>query len=207
MQTLTLKAGDLMTEQVKNRIEEENQRKDSPTSDNAREAKNFFKSIARAICQLRLKIMLKEMGNRVTCDGNFNITGTKNVKIGNKCHFYKNVELRTEGRGYIHIGENVKIGRNVKIISRNNITIEDNTIIGADVTITDILTKESEVSAFNGTKSVYIGKDVWIGKNTKVQAGITVGHGATISSNSTISRSIPPQVIAGGAPARVIKEQ
>ncbi len=208
MQTLTLKVGDPMTEQIKHTADVKNQRGNSPhTHNTASEAINIFRSIARTFCHLILKMKLKEMGNGVKCDGKLNLTGTKNIKIGDGCHFYTNVKLLTEGRGYIHIGQNVKVGRNVKIISRNNVTIEDNTIIGADVTITDIITKESDISAYNGTKSVYIGKDVWIGKNTEVQAGVTVGNGATISSNSVISRSIPPKVIAGGAPARVIKEQ
>jgi len=205
MQTLILKVGDPMTKQT---IDLRNKKGESPQENySAMEATNIFRHIARTVCHVFLKIRLKEMGVGVKCEGKLGLAGTKNIKIGNKSYFYKNVTLRTEGRGYIHIGENVKIGRNVTIISRNNVTIEDNTIIGSDVTITDIITKESEVSAYNGTKSVYIGKDVWIGKHTEVQAGVTVGHGATISSNSVISRSIPPQVIAGGAPARVIKEQ
>jgi len=87
------------------------------------------------------------------------------------------------------------------------VTIEDNTIIGSDVTIRDILTDDTEISSRNQSKPVYIGKDVWTGKGTEVQAGITIGHGATISSNSVVSRSLPPKVIAGGAPARVIKER
>jgi acetyltransferase-like isoleucine patch superfamily enzyme len=208
MQTLTLKVGDPMVKQsTQNKEDEKFKRESSNLTNSAREAKSLIRTMARSICHLILKFKLKEIGIGVKCEGKLILSGTKNIKIGDKSYFYKNVTLKTEGRGYIHIGENVKIGRNVSIISRNNVTIEDNAIIGEGVSITDILALDSEISALNGTKSVYIGKDVWIGKKTKVNAGTTIGNGATISSNSVISRSIPPHVIAGGAPARVLKDR
>lgn len=202
MQTLTIEAGEQMKENVSNR---EARNSGKPVSTESE--RSIFRVVNQTLFYFLLKMRLKEMGNHVTCDGNLALGGTKNIKIGDRCHFKKNVKLKTEGRGYIHIGENVEIGQNVTIISRNNVTIEDNTLIGDNVTITDILTKDSEISALNGTKPVYIGKDVWIGKNTDVRAGITVGHKATVSSNSVISRSIPPKVIAGGSPAIVIRDR
>jgi len=208
MQTLTLKVGDPMTQQTKQTEVPKDQKGDSTDiSVSKKEVTNIFMSITRVFCYVVLKMQLKELGSAVKCEGKLSVAGTKNIKIGDRCHFNKNVSLKTEGRGYIHIGENVKIGRNVNIISRYNVTIEDNTIIGSDVTIRDILTDDTVSLSQKDSKPVYIGKDVWIGKGTQVHAGVTIGHGATISSNSIISRSIPPQVIAGGAPARVMKEQ
>ncbi len=208
MQTLTLKVGDIMTQQKRRTEITKNQQGESINLNaSTKEITNIFKSIARAFCYVALKMQLKELGSSVKCEGKLSLAGTKNIRIGDRCHFNINVSLKTEGRGYIHIGENVKIGRNVRIISRNNVTIEDNTIIGANVTIRDILTIDAETSSRNESKPVYIGKDVWIGKGTEIHAGLTIGYGATISSNSVVSRSIPPQVIAGGAPARIIKER
>ena len=59
----------------------------------------------------------------------------------------------------------------------------------------------------NGSKPIYIGKDTWIGRGTRIHAGVTVGHGSTISANSVVTRSIPPKVIAGGTPAKVIMDR
>ena len=208
MQLLTLKVGDPMTQQIRQSEESKNRLGGSTNrSTSTKGGTNFIKIIARAFCHVRLKMQLKEMGSAVKCEGKLILAGTKNIKIGDRSHFNKNVILKTEDRGYIHIGENVKIGRNVRIISKYNVTIEDNTIIGSDVTIRDILTDDNETLNRSQSKPVYIGKDVWIGKGTEVQAGVTIGHGATISSNSVVSRSLPPQVIAGGAPAKIIKER
>ena len=168
--------------------------------------KDVVNSLARLFCKMALKLKLKEIGSSIRCEGKINISGTRNIKIGNGCYFNKNVQLQTEGRGYIHLGENVKIGRKVSIISSFNITIEDNSYLGDDVVIQDIYSESEKVVFQKDGKSVYIGKDVWIGKGTKIHAGVTIGHGSTISANSTVTRSIPPRVIAGGSPAGIIKE-
>ena len=169
-------------------------------------SKDLARSIARSFCYMALKLKLKEIGSSIHCDGKISITGTKNIKIGNGCFFGKNVQLQTRGRGYIHLGEKVKIGKSVILNSFFNITVEDNTYIGEGVVIQDLHSEsEKELSQKEG-KPIYIGKDVWIGKGAQIHAGVTIGHGCTISANSVVLHSIPPRVIAGGSPAKVIKE-
>jgi acetyltransferase-like isoleucine patch superfamily enzyme len=207
MHTLTLKAGDLMTK-ADIRASEENTRSEKHKNEKSllETGKRIAKSVVKFMCSAQLKIKLKDTGSSIKCDGRIRISGSKNIKIGDNSRFGKNVQLRTEGRGYIHIGDNVKIGSSVKIISKFNVTIEDNTIIGDNVTIYDILYKGNGEFSENDTKPVYIGKDVWIGRDTQIHAGVTIGHGATITSKSSVMRSIPPDMIAGGSPARVIRE-
>jgi acetyltransferase-like isoleucine patch superfamily enzyme len=170
-------------------------------------SKKIVKMISRKFCITALKFRLKEIGSSVRCEGKIKITGTRNIKIGDKCKFDKNVQLSTEGRGYIHIGANVKIGKGVKIVSHSNVTIEDNTHLGDYTTIRDSITNNGDGQTQNGSKPVYIGKDAWIGKGTRIHAGITIGNGSTIAANSVVTRSIPPGVIAGGTPAKVIMDR
>jgi acetyltransferase-like isoleucine patch superfamily enzyme len=204
MTTLTLKVGETMinaesanTEGNKNMTDRER-----PVS----ESINHRTLTQRFYCLL-LKLQLKEMGSSIRCAGKIKLMGTKNVKIGSGTKFGKNIVLKTEGRGYLHIGENVIIGDNVRIISASNVIIEDHANIGDDVIISDILTEDTADILRNKAKAVYIGKDVWIGKGSKIYAGITIGNGATLSPNSVVLQSIPPQVIAAGAPAKIIKER
>ncbi|MCK4561256.1 MAG: acyltransferase, partial [Calditrichia bacterium] len=169
--------------------------------------KRVLRLIARKFCVVALKFQLREIGSSVRCEGKIRITGTRNIRIGDKSKFEKNVQLKTEGRGYIHIGTNVKVGKGVKIVSTSNVTIEDNSHLGDYVTIRDTVTNTGEKQTQNGTKPVYIGKDVWIGKGTRIHAGITIGNGSTIAANSVVTRSIPPGVIAGGTPVKVIMDR
>jgi len=50
-----------------------------------------------------------------------------------------------------------------------------------------------------------IGHDVWIGKDVIIVQGVEIGNGVIIASGSVITKSIPPYMIVGGNPAKVIK--
>jgi len=169
--------------------------------------KKIIRIIARKFCIAVLNFQLKEIGSSVRCEGKIRLGGSRNIKIGDNSNFGKNVILKTEGRGYLHIGTNVTIGKGVKIVSHTNITIEDNTHLGDYITIRDTLTSNKEKPGQNGSKPVYIGKDAWIGKGTRIHAGVTIGNGSTIAANSVVTRSIPPGVIAGGTPAKIIMDR
>jgi len=207
MQTITMKVGELMTQSELMRSTEKTSGGNSGAFSFLDGGKKIVKMISRRFCITVLKFRLKEIGSSVRCEGKIIIAGTKNIKIGDKCKFEKNVQLKTEGRGYIHIGANVKIGKGVKIVSHSNVTIEDNTHLGDYITIRDIQTNDGDTENQNASKPVYIGKDAWIGKGTRIHAGITIGNGSTIAAKSVVTRSIPPGVIAGGTPAKVIMDR
>ncbi len=206
MQSLTLKVGDLMlqTESIRDK---DVGKKSKDNISTFKFGEKFFASVTRFFCSVYLKLNLKDVGSSIRCEGKVQLTGTKNIKIGNSCKISKNVHLHTEGRGYIHLGINVHIGTGVKIISNYNITIEDNTHIGDNVIIKDSIGSNLKESNGGGSKPVYIGKDTWIGKGTRIHAGVTLGHHSTITPRSVVTRSIPPEVIAGGTPAKIIADR
>jgi len=208
MHTLTIKVGGLMTQaELMRNTEKSTGGKSGRDYSFLGNGRKIINMISRKFCITALKFRLKEIGSSVRCEGKIKITGTRNIKIGDKCKFEKNVQLKTEGRGYIHIGTNVKIGKGVKIVSNSNVTIEDNTYLGDYIVISDSVSKTGEVQTPNGSKPVYIGKDTWIGKGTRIHAGITIGNGSTIAANSVLTKSVPPGVIAGGTPAKVIMDR
>lgn len=208
MPTITLKVGELMTQaELMRNTEKSPGKKAGRNSSPLRTGRKIINMISRRFCLTALKFRLKEIGASVHCEGKIKLSGTRNIKIGNQCKFERNVQLRTEGRGYIHIGTNVKIGKGVKIVSHTNVTIEDNTYLGDYITIRDNMAKTGEDQTSIVSKPVYIGKDSWIGKGTRIHAGITIGNGSTIAANSVVTKSVPPGVIAGGTPAKVIMDR
>jgi virginiamycin A acetyltransferase len=52
-----------------------------------------------------------------------------------------------------------------------------------------------------------IGNDVWIGYDALIMPGVKIGDGAIIAARSVVVNDIPAYAIAGGNPARVIRER
>lgn len=53
---------------------------------------------------------------------------------------------------------------------------------------------------------IVIGREVWIGAQTIVLPGVTVGDECVIAAGSVVTGDLPPGVLAGGVPARVIRD-
>ena len=54
-------------------------------------------------------------------------------------------------------------------------------------------------------RPVVIEDNVWIGGNVVILPGVTIGEGSVIAAGSIVTRDIPPRVVAGGNPCRVIR--
>lgn len=56
------------------------------------------------------------------------------------------------------------------------------------------------------TAPVTIGDDVWIGGGAILLPGVTIGNNVVIGAGSVVTHSLPDNVVAFGAPCRVIRE-
>lgn len=54
-------------------------------------------------------------------------------------------------------------------------------------------------------RPITIGDDVWIGGNAVVLPGVTIGSGSVVAAGAVVTRDVPPGVIAGGNPCRVLR--
>ena len=52
---------------------------------------------------------------------------------------------------------------------------------------------------------IVIGRKVWIGSNATVLPGVTIGDRSIVAAGAVVNRDVPPDVIVGGVPAKVIK--
>ncbi|MBP9185562.1 MAG: hypothetical protein KBE91_01890 [Bacteroidia bacterium] len=53
--------------------------------------------------------------------------------------------------------------------------------------------------------NINIGNDVWIGMDAIVLGGVEIGNGAVVAAGSIVTKSIPPNTLVGGVPAKIIK--
>src|SRR5699024_2311625 len=95
---------------------------------------------------------------------------------------------------------------NVKIRCHMEITIGENVAFSENLTIWDSDAHEIIGSNSPKTKPVRIGNHVWIGVNVTVLKGVTIGDGAIIAAGAVVNRDIPANCLAGGVPAKVLKE-
>lgn len=114
---------------------------------------------------------------------------------------------------YTDCGKNINVGKNVFINSgcrfqdQGGITIGDGVLIGHNVVLA---TLNHDIDPKNrGTMHpapIKIGHNVWIGANATVVPGVTIGDGAIIAAGAVVNKDVPPNVIVGGVPAKVLRK-
>ena len=59
---------------------------------------------------------------------------------------------------------------------------------------------------WEAAEPITIGDNVWLGGGVIVCPGVTIGADTVVGAGSVVTRDLPPFVVAGGMPARVIRE-
>lgn len=114
------------------------------------------------------------------CDLGFNIKLGNNVLINYDCAL-----LDT---GEIFIGDNVLIGPGSKIVTANH----------------PMDAKERRDWSVS-CRPIRIEEDVWIGAGVVVLPGVTVGARSVVGAGSVVTKDIPPDTVAAGNPAAIIR--
>lgn len=96
------------------------------------------------------------------------------------------------------IGKNTMIDMNVVVGARGR--IGDNAHIGAGAVIAGVLEPPSKTP-------VIVEDEVLIGANAVVLEGVRIGRGAVVAAGSVVTEDVPPDTVAAGTPARIIKDK
>lgn len=150
------------------------------------------------------------------------IKGAGYISIGESTTFFRGARLaaytpsmsQTPPRMYI--GNHCEFGNNNHITCAYNICIGDNLLTGSNVLITDnahgastyeqmVLPPKERPLYSKG--EVSIGNNVWLADNVCVLPNVHIGNNVIIAANSVVTKDIPDFTIAGGVPARVIKNE
>lgn len=187
--------------------------------------------ISRTLAKLRTRI--KFIGNGVVYE-TFSTSGTPYVMVargqkqrfiigrnfsmhnkiqGNPIGCYQRCTFFVDRNAKLKIGDNVGISQTA-LIAHGDITIGNNVKIGGGCCVytTDFHALDPAVrSSVNDTRykvirPVVIEDNVFIGAHSLILKGVTIGKNSVVGAGSVVTKSIPPNQIWAGNPARFIRE-
>lgn len=134
------------------------------------------------------------------------------LAVGEGTLFEPGCWLTLSSEARIALGAGCFLNRNTMLAANELIEIGDHTMLANGCFIGDADHRYDDPKlpitqqGFVSRGPVRIGSNVWLGVNCVVTGGVEVGDRAVIGANSVVTQSIPPGVIAAGAPAKVIRE-
>lgn len=148
---------------------------------------------------------------------------TPDVKLGRDVKLAKFINLYgceigdgTKIGAFVEIQKNARIGSNCKISSHTficeGVTVEDHVFIGHGVVfINDRYPRATNPDGVLQTEADWtvettvVRAGASIGSGATVLANVTIGENAIVGAGSVVTKDIPPNTIAAGNPARVLR--
>ncbi len=115
------------------------------------------------------------------CNPYANLTVGRRSQVGIGCHISLNAPVT--------IGDDVIFGHYVRIITDTHLVGPSRRRCGERVPL-----------------PVVIEDGVWLASNTTVLPGVTIGRGSIVHCGAVVTRSVPPNSVVAGVPARVLRQ-
>jgi acetyltransferase-like isoleucine patch superfamily enzyme len=113
--------------------------------------------------------------------------------------------------GTISIGDNVLLSRHVAIDYSGSVVIEDNVWLSEGAQVHSHIHKlePGRLTRERGNitpTSVVLKKGCWIGANAIILPQVEeVGENSIVAAGSVVTKKVPPDVVVGGNPAKIIR--
>ncbi len=134
------------------------------------------------------------------------------IRLGDRVHVYRGTIVEAGAGGSVIIGPdthiqsscnlkgflcNLIIGANVQIAPQCAFSPYEHCIDNPDQLI--------QAQGIRSSGDIVLEDDVWLGLGVKVLEGVRIGRGAVIGAGAVVTKSVPPNAVAVGVPARVIR--
>lgn len=137
--------------------------------------------------------------------------GYGRVVLGRWVHIGDGCQLRAH-EGTLRVGEKTVFGRDTTVNCHLDIEIGPRCLISDWVYVADFDHRTDDLATPIKDQGIVkapvrIGPDVWLGVKSTVLRGVEVGEGTVVGAHAVVTRSLPPRVVAVGAPARVVRHR
>jgi acetyltransferase-like isoleucine patch superfamily enzyme len=146
------------------------------------------------------------VGRRPRCFGRPRVDNRGSIAVGDDfavaCTF-GTVLLAAGPRGTLDVGDRVTVNYGSSIAAARGVRIGHDAMIGPYCVVAD----SDDPSLDDDAESlpIAIGARVWLAGRVVVRPGVRIGAGSVIAAGSVVETDIPPNAIASGAPARVLR--
>ncbi len=109
---------------------------------------------------------------------------------------------------HTHLGSGVYMNAGTSIIDDSPVHIGDRVMFGPSVTLATAghpLHPQTRATGHQFSAPIVIEDDVWLGANVTVLPGVTIGAGSVVAAGAVVTAHVPPSVIVGGVPAKVLR--
>ena len=130
--------------------------------------------------------LLGKMGNNVTITPPFWCDYGYNINVGE--FFYSNHNMIITDGAKVTFGDNVFIAPNCCFTTAEHAIDPQMRKAGIEV-----------------AKPITVGNNIWIGAGSTILAGVEIGDNTVIGAGSVVTKSIPSNVVAVGAPCKVMR--
>lgn len=146
---------------------------------------------------------------RIGCITRVSVLQAVGFKVGKGCRFRTGVKFLRRSDDVV-VGERTSMNFNVILDALSPIRIGNDCQIGYNVSFTtsshtlttDFKTRRPDVTGL----PIEVEDFVWIGSNVTILGGVTIGRGSVVAAGSVVTKDVPPNVVVGGVPAKVIKQ-
>lgn len=157
--------------------------------------------------QLNQKV--QQLGKGVSISGRIKVVNEGLIQIGEHCQlitYYQPLRLAVGRKARLFIGAGT-------VINSAIIAVQQEVHIGANCRLAPFVhLMDSDFHDVNDrlqagkAAPIIIGNHVRLGAHAVVLRGVTIGDGAEILPGSVVTKDVPPGVLAGGVPAKAVRE-
>jgi acetyltransferase-like isoleucine patch superfamily enzyme len=161
--------------------------------------------VASALTTFKYRFIKRCTGKNTIIRRGTTVVNCGNVQIGVNCIIQDFVYIRAGAKGAVIFANDCMINSFCRFFGHGGIEVGQYCQFGPGVTVTTTDHNYREEHLPESFKKVIIGKRVWIGANVTILPGVTIGDNTVVGAGSIVAKSLPPNSVAVGVPAKVVK--